>query len=190
MDRLARFSDAVFALALGLLALRIPLPEPWVRTADLHDALGDVALETFGFALSAVVIAGFWIDHHRLFDRVERRTDALLWLNLAVLLCVAFIPFPGAVLGHHAGAPLAALFFAGAVAVTGVAAWALCAYVRDRAAAWRQLAVPAVVVATTPAAPVVVSIRGTEVSLAPMIWIVAVAVTRVLLERSAADRGS
>ena len=101
-------------------------------------------------------------------------------------MCVAFLPFPGAIVGHHTGAPLAALLFAGAGALTGVVAWALAARVGGRASARRQLAIPVVFLASAPFAPLVVSIRGTDVSLAPVLLLVGLVAARVVLERSAA----
>jgi uncharacterized membrane protein len=188
VDRLARFSDVVFAVALGVLVLRIPVPEIYVESDRLHDALGDVVQELFGFGLTFLAIGMLWADHHRLFDRIERRTDALVWANLGFLMCVAFLPFPAAVLGKHLDAPVAILLFSGAMAVSGFAFAALTWWATRRSELLvRALAMPIVFVLAAPGADVIVPIRDSGVSLATLIWIVALPAARVLLSRRPQD---
>ena len=44
-----------------------------------------------------------WINHHRLFTHIKRSNNALLFLNLLLLLGVCAVPFPTAVLAQHLG---------------------------------------------------------------------------------------
>lgn len=185
--RIAFFGDTVFALLLVLLILQVPLPDIPTTAGSLHDALADRLPEMFGFFVSAGVVGGLWLDHHRRFDHVERRTDGLLRLNLAFLICVVFLWFPAGVLAQHIDAPLAALFFAAWAAVSGLLGAVLTHYVppEERRRLRRiSLAMPVAFVLSAPVAFAVVDVGGTEVSLAPILWVVALPAARRLLGRS------
>lgn len=137
-ERLVFFSDAVFAIAITLLVL--PLTE--ARPSEEHlvaDLLG-LWPELLSFALSFVVVGTFWLGHHRAFSRVRRVDGRLVGLNLGFLACVAFLPFPTAVLGDHGDTVPAVVLYAAAMTVTGTAS----AAVWWHASADRQLLAPGV----------------------------------------------
>jgi uncharacterized membrane protein len=70
---------------------------------------------------------------HRLAFRLIARDDAVLvWLNLLMLMFVAFLPFPTAVLGQHAGSPAAAVLYASSVILTSIASAAYWWYASGR----------------------------------------------------------
>jgi hypothetical protein len=52
------------------------------------------------------------VIHHQAFRLIARYDTALIWLNLLLLMFVAFLPFPTAVVGQHASSPAAALLYA------------------------------------------------------------------------------
>lgn len=97
LDRLVNFSDAVVAIAITLLIL------PVVDSAGSATSVGDLIDGDGGrivaFLLSFLVIAQFWVEHHRLFERVGSYSPALLWLNMAYLLSIVFLPVPTELLG-------------------------------------------------------------------------------------------
>ena len=98
-SRLIGLSDHVFGFAATLLAARLVLPlatggeSPVSEIGDRLDTLGIYA---FGF----LVIGYQWWRHHQVFVRIERVSTGLLWLNLAVLACIAVMPYPTSVLGE------------------------------------------------------------------------------------------
>jgi len=55
-----------------------------------------------------------------------------VWLNLVLLMFVAFLPFPTAVLGEHNGSPAAAVLYAAAVVLAGTASAAYWWYASGR----------------------------------------------------------
>src|SRR3954451_14817451 len=67
-DRVAFFSDAVFAIAMTLLVVGIGIPH--VRDSELADTLRDKDNEIFSFFLSFIVIGFYWLAHHRFFSRL------------------------------------------------------------------------------------------------------------------------
>lgn len=55
----------------------------------------------FAYLLSFVMIGIYWANHHYIFKLYRRTDHTLNLLNLLLLLAVAFLPFPTAVLGDH-----------------------------------------------------------------------------------------
>jgi uncharacterized membrane protein len=118
MERLVFFSDAVFAIAITLLALEIRLPdleEPVTNEALLH-ALQSLGSSYLGYVLSFLVIGGFWIGHHRRFRYIVRYDKRLLYLNLVFLMLVAFMPFPSSVISKYNN-QVGTLFYAAFISV-------------------------------------------------------------------------
>ena len=70
--------------------------------------------------------------HHLAFRLIGRYDTVLLWLNLLLLMFVAFLPFPTAVLGAHNGSPAAAVLYAAAVVLAGTASVAYWWYASGR----------------------------------------------------------
>lgn len=93
-ERLQAFTDAVVAIALTLLIL--PLME---SVGDLADEDGTTAewfdherFALLGFALSFLLIAVFWVHHHRLFRVVRRVDSGLLWLTVGWMFTIVWMP--------------------------------------------------------------------------------------------------
>ena len=123
LDRVVFFSDAVFAIAITLLVL--PLADAHLTDENLARQLFALWPQVFSFLLSFVVIGLFWLSHHRIFQIVDRVDRRLLFLNLLVLLCVAFLPFPTAVLGDHGSQSAADVLYAASMSLLGLASAAL-----------------------------------------------------------------
>ena len=200
MDRLAFFSDAVFAVVLVVLGIHIAIAPSYVTSGALHDALGDAAPELMGFAISIAMLAPLWVDHHRLFDRLRARDEGLLWANFAFLGCVAFLIYPAGVFTKHTGAPVAALFFAGSLLVTALVLAALWWYATgsrslvddlDRETrvqlVQRPLATAAIMVVSAPFVVAGFSVGEFPLTLAPLVWIAGLVVTRIWFLRRGPD---
>ena len=84
LDRVVFFSDAVFAIAMTVLALSLHIP---ARTTDagVAQALRDALPSIYTYALSFAVVGLYWIAHHRMFRYIRRFDATLLALNLATL---------------------------------------------------------------------------------------------------------
>lgn len=112
MERIVFFSDAVFAIAITLLALEIRLPEvAGLDNAELWGALGSIYPRYLSFMVSFLVIGNFWFIHHRQFGFIERYDTRLIFINLFILMAIAFIPFPTVVISEN-GNRTATIFYA------------------------------------------------------------------------------
>ncbi|GAA3610199.1 TMEM175 family protein [Microlunatus ginsengisoli] len=116
--RVMSFSDAVFAIAITLLVL--PLTDLDLDPERLAEQLRSATPQIVVFAVGFTVIGLYWLSHHAWFSRVRTVDDRLLKINLVVLACVAFLPFPTSVLGTHSGTA-GTVFYAASVAFTGTA---------------------------------------------------------------------
>jgi uncharacterized membrane protein len=116
--RVAAFSDAVFAIAITLLVL--PLTDLDLDPEHVAQQLRSAVPEVFAFGAGFAVTGLYWLSHHAWFSRVRAVDDRLLRINLLVLACVAFLPFPASVVGSHSGTA-GTVFFAASVALTGTA---------------------------------------------------------------------
>ena len=132
LERIIFFSDAVFAIAITILALEIRLPENISDPVRMAQEIAPALLSyVFGFAQIAI----YWIAHHALFDKLRRYDATLIGLNFVFLLFIAFLPVPVSILiksGLHLG-PLA--FMYGCLALLGGVEWLLWQYLTDPARA-------------------------------------------------------
>ncbi|HZX02441.1 TMEM175 family protein [Kribbella sp.] len=100
-DRLVLFTDAVVAIAITLLVLPLVdlVPEVKSHGGDAVSVISEHRQELFTFLLSFVVIANFWLGHHRVFEHVRAYTPAIMRLNLLWLLTIVVLPFPTEIVG-------------------------------------------------------------------------------------------
>ncbi|MBM6398883.1 DUF1211 domain-containing protein [Phycicoccus sp. MQZ13P-5] len=84
--------------------LILPLMESVADVADAEGGAGEWFArhdqQLVSFVLSFVIIAMFWISHHRLFAKVERVTVPLLCISMAWLLTIVWLPVATAMSGR------------------------------------------------------------------------------------------
>ena len=130
--RLEAFSDGVFAIAITLLILDVKLPQADPRS-PLGANLTHQAPHYLGYAISFIVIGMIWLNHHGIFQRIDRIDHPGLVLNLILLMCVVFIPYPTSVMASYFRAGFdetsAAAFYGATLAVTALVLAILWLYV-------------------------------------------------------------
>ena len=131
IGRILALSDGVFAVAITLLIFAIAVPAT-TTDAGLPKALLGLWPRYLAYVVSFVVIARFWVVHRLAFRLIAREDAMLVWLNLLLLMFVAFLPFPTAVLGEHSGSPAAAVLYAISVVLTAIASAAYWWYASGR----------------------------------------------------------
>jgi len=112
-DRLILFTDAVVAIALTLLVLPLVEVVTESRTEGLSasEVVTEHRAQIFTFLLSFVVIANFWLGHHRVFEHVRAYTPGMIRLNLLWLLVIVVLPFPTEIVGVYETSAFTAGFY-------------------------------------------------------------------------------
>ncbi|MGV2900667.1 TMEM175 family protein [Microbacterium sp. AGC62] len=135
-ERFKAFVDAVVAIAMTLLIL--PLMESVSEAASDHTSTAEFFDEHSGqllsFGLSFLLIATFWMGHHRQYRDVEFVTGPLLWINVAWMATIVWLPVPTAMIGQMDTDPLQAVVYIGTLIMTQVttlAGWLYLARHRD-----------------------------------------------------------
>ncbi|MFD1467942.1 TMEM175 family protein [Hymenobacter caeli] len=104
IERLILFTDAVFAIAITLLAIEIKLPEMEGRPTDdqVWQQLVRLIPKFIGFLTGFAVIALYWMAHHRIFRFLRNYDGKLLWLNTLFLLFIVLMPFSSGLFSSYA----------------------------------------------------------------------------------------
>src|SRR5262245_20529373 len=105
-SRLEAFSDGVIAIIVTIMVLELRTPsEPTVA------ALLKVVPSLCGYALSFLVVAIMWVNHHHMVRGVHEVNARLLWSNLYLLFCMSLVPFVTEYLGKNPRVPLAVALY-------------------------------------------------------------------------------
>jgi uncharacterized membrane protein len=105
-NRLEAFSDGVIAIIVTIMVLDLRAPsEPTLP------ALWKVAPVFISYALSFLVVAIMWVNHHHLIHAVHGVTTRLLWSNIYLLFWMSLVPFVTDYLGKNYREPLAVALY-------------------------------------------------------------------------------
>ncbi|TMA41448.1 MAG: DUF1211 domain-containing protein [Deltaproteobacteria bacterium] len=112
--RLEAFSDGVIAIIITIMVLELKAP----HEASAH-ALAAQAPVFLSYALSFLVVAIMWVNHHHLLHAIRAVDAPLLWWNNALLFAMSLIPFSTAFLGENPRSPLAVGVYGSNLALAG-----------------------------------------------------------------------
>jgi uncharacterized membrane protein len=122
-NRLEAFSDGVFAIAITLLVLEIPVPEPSDAETLGHQLLAQWPSYA-AFFVSFLTIGIIWINHHAMVRRLRLADHSILVWNLFLLMTVSALPFTTALMAQYLkeaqGESLAAAIYSGSFLVMGL----------------------------------------------------------------------
>jgi uncharacterized membrane protein len=116
--RISAFSDGVFSIAITLLVLNLRIPT--VLPSDLPGELLKQSPSLLSYLLSFVIIGIYWIAHHNMFHYIKRSNRPFLWINILLLMCVAFIPFPAGLLGQYPTQRISVIIYASSLILTNL----------------------------------------------------------------------
>jgi uncharacterized membrane protein len=120
-NRLETLVDGIFAIAMTLLVLGISPPRPQDSLAQsvLPGMIESLIPQVFLFIVAFLVLALFWLGHHRQFHYVHSIDPVLLWINILILIAIVFVPFSTDVAGDYPAVTDAALLFHANMFVVG-----------------------------------------------------------------------
>jgi uncharacterized membrane protein len=98
--RIEAFSDGVIAIILTIMVLELK-PE---HTSDTHfwgAFVVPLAPKLVSYAMSFLLVAIMWVNHHQLMDTAPSATRPLLWWNNHLLFWMSLIPFATAYVGDN-----------------------------------------------------------------------------------------
>jgi uncharacterized membrane protein len=104
--RVEAFSDGVMAVALTLrgLDLKVPTAAEVSDSGSLLAALMERWPSYLAYLAAFLTIGIIWLNHRAFVDRINRFDSRMQWLNLALLLGVATLPFPTALMAAYVNA--------------------------------------------------------------------------------------
>ncbi len=108
--RIESLTDGIFAFGMTLLVLGAGYPFAVETLAGrpvsqiLLQSVPDIIL----YVISFLILATFWVSHHTQFHHIRYIDRTLLWLNIIILMFIAFIPFSSSIAGVYPASPLAA----------------------------------------------------------------------------------
>lgn len=113
--RVEQFSDGVIGIAITLLVLQIAVPSV-TNGVGLGREIADEWPSFLAYAISFLTIGGFWLAHHTIFSCLRAVSPATMKINLLLLMAIAFLPYPTAVManaisGSDSGQCVAAIFY-------------------------------------------------------------------------------
>ena len=133
-SRIGALSDGVFAIVFTLMVFQIRLPDlPASRPpGELARHLRALWPEFLSYVLSFIIAGVFWVGHHNIFHYVRRTDRLFLWLNLAFLMFIAFIPLSTALLGRYSHEQVAVVVYGVHLIIIGVLLYFVWSYATHR----------------------------------------------------------
>ena len=119
-SRVEAFSDGVIAIIVTVMVLQLTHPAQPTLAALLRQS--PIFLS---YALSFLVVAIMWVNHHHLIHAVREVSARLLWANLNLLFWMSLIPFVTDFLGRNPRVPFPVSLYGFDLAMCGFAFWLL-----------------------------------------------------------------
>src|SRR5262245_61909362 len=115
-NRIEAFSDGVIAIIITIMVLELKVP---------HDTNPAVLIrlcpQFMSYALSLLVVAIMWVNHHHLMHIAKHANAALLWSNNNLLFWMSLIPFVTTYMGDNHAMPFAVASYGAVLALCGTA---------------------------------------------------------------------
>jgi uncharacterized membrane protein len=95
VERIAFFSDAVFAIAITLLIIEFRAPHVTKETTegDLWHEVLEMKYKLVSVLLSFALVVNYWVRHHTLFKHIHNYNKKIIIANMLTLVPVIFFPF-------------------------------------------------------------------------------------------------
>src|SRR5919202_2857954 len=108
--RIEALTDGIFAVVMTLLVLDISVPQissshfaisNVVAEAELLKRLFDLWPKILSFGISFIILAIYWMAHHRQFHYIKHLDRTLIWINIIFLMAACLLPFSTSLLGQY-----------------------------------------------------------------------------------------
>ena len=126
-NRLEALTDGIFATVMTVLVLSLSVPVI-TQVSQISSYIDNLAPIVYGYILSFLILAVFWIRHHSVFHFISRVDGSFLWLNLVFLLTIGFIPFSTELMGRFPLVQETVMIYGANLLATGLCLQALWRY--------------------------------------------------------------
>ncbi len=108
-NRVEALADGIFAVVMTILVLNISVPQISFHYApnsveagtELVTKLFELWPKILSFSISFIILAVYWIAHHRQFHYIKHVDRTLTWINILFLMATCLIPFSTSLLGEY-----------------------------------------------------------------------------------------
>jgi uncharacterized membrane protein len=102
-SRTEAFSDGVIAIIITIMVFDLKIQDlPFnYSDKDIWESLLGIVPKFLSYALSFLVVAILWLNHHALFDIIPYSDSKLVWYNILLLFAMSLIPLPTAFLAKY-----------------------------------------------------------------------------------------
>ena len=119
-ERLANFTDSIFAFAITILILNSMQTYIPAGNKSLFPDILRHSSVFITYTLTFLIVSRFWISHTRLFTLIREYDRRIIDLNIALLFFITLFPFVAVVLGNHLGNRDATIMYAACFAAIGI----------------------------------------------------------------------
>ncbi|MEA3508217.1 MAG: TMEM175 family protein [Synergistota bacterium] len=111
--RMETLVDGIFAIAMTVLVLDLKAPPSLTdltstQLASYMAVLGD---DFINYVVSFILLANFWVAHHKQFHHIRCTDIRHLWINLAFVMFVGLVPFTTSLISRVADLWVADIIF-------------------------------------------------------------------------------
>ena len=122
-SRVEALSDGIFAIAMTLLVLDLAVPD--APSVDADAALRAFLVEDWpkllNYAKGFLLLAVFWVIHHKQFHSIKRTDEGFIWINILAMMLIVLVPFTTSLESEYGSLPLASLIFNANILAVGLA---------------------------------------------------------------------
>lgn len=104
--RFETFIDAILAIMMTVMVLKIPLPETMTVSG-----IWNLRVVYFAYAVSFIVIFSIWDHHRKFFYVVEEIDNKVIWMYSLLIFIITLVPYFTAWVAHEPYALLPELMF-------------------------------------------------------------------------------
>ncbi len=133
-DNLISFSDAVFAIALTLLAIDLKVPEGLAGGGGYYllSALFNLWPNFLSYVISFGLIAVYWYNYHKVIHYAAEVDDNTISSNIVFLFFVTIMPFMASMLGRYGNESIAVILYAAWLALGSVVLFLLWRHIQRK----------------------------------------------------------
>jgi uncharacterized membrane protein len=121
-NRIEALTDGIFAVVMTILVLDISVPQisshstvggDVIAGTELLKRLYDLWPKILSFGISFLILAIYWMAHHRQFHYIKHSNRGLIWINIMFLMATCLLPFSTSLLGEYMDQEIAILIYGG-----------------------------------------------------------------------------